>query len=107
MTAKVTITNSGKLSGDEVAQLYLTFPKVPGAPIRALRGFQRVHLDPGQSQEVRFALNSRDLSMVSAAGEPIIPAGTFSVSVGGGQPGTIAPTVAGTFEVDGTLTLPE
>ncbi|MBV8114606.1 MAG: glycoside hydrolase family 3 C-terminal domain-containing protein, partial [Silvibacterium sp.] len=107
MTAQVTLTNTGKLAGDEVVQLYLSFPDVKGAPIRALRGFRRVHLDPGQSESVQFELRPRDLSMVSDAGEPIIPEGKYSVSVGGGQPGTGAPTVAGSFEVSGRVVLPE
>jgi beta-glucosidase len=47
--------------GDEVAQLYLSFPSVPGAPQRALRGFKRVHLNPGESRKVRFELKDRDL----------------------------------------------
>ncbi len=106
-TAQVTVTNTGKVTGDEVVQLYLSFPDVKGAPIRALRGFQRVHLDPGQSQNVQFELRPRDLSMVSDAGEPIIPEGKYSVSVGGGQPGTGASTVAGTFEVKGSVVLAE
>jgi beta-glucosidase len=107
MAAEVTVTNTGKLAGDEVAQLYLSFPNVAGAPIRALRAFQRVHLDPGQSQKVRFELKPRDLSMVSEAGEPIIPEGKYSVSVGGGQPNANVPTIAGTFEVKGSVVLPE
>ncbi|MGO9274306.1 MAG: glycoside hydrolase family 3 C-terminal domain-containing protein [Terriglobia bacterium] len=107
MAAEVTVTNTGKLAGDEVAQLYLSFPNVAGAPIRALRAFQRVHLDPGQSQKVRFDLKPRDLSMVSEAGEPIIPEGKYSVSVGGGQPNANVPTIAGTFEVKGSVVLPE
>jgi beta-glucosidase len=107
LTAEVTVTNTGKLEGDEVAQLYLGFPKVPGAPLRALRGFKRVHLNPGESQTVHFELKDRDLSMVSEAGEPIIAKGKYSVSVGGGQPDTDAPTVAGTFQVKGTKTQPE
>ena len=107
LTAEVTITNTGKREGDEVAQLYLSFPNVAGAPIRALRGFKRVHLKPGESQEVRFLLKERDLSMVTAGGEPIIAGGQYSLSVGGGQPNTDAPVVAGTFRVKGTKTLPE
>ncbi len=107
VTAEVTVTNTGKLEGDEVAQLYLSFPKAPGAPLRALRGFRRVHLKPGESQQVRFELKDRDLSMVSEAGDPIIPEGIYSVSVGGGQPNTGAPSVAGTFEIKGTKKLPE
>jgi beta-glucosidase len=107
LTAEATVTNTGKREGDEVAQLYLSFPKVPGAPLRALRGFERVHLNPGESQKVRFELKDRDVSMVSDAGEPIVAEGTYTVSIGGGQPNTGAPAVTGTFQVMGTKTLPE
>ncbi len=107
LVAEVTVTNTGKVAGDEVAQLYVSFPKVAGAPLRALRGFHRIHLKPGESQKVRFELKDRDLSMVTEKGDPIIAEGKYSVSVGGGQPNTGAPTVAGTFEVKGTKTLPE
>jgi beta-glucosidase len=107
ITAEVTVTNIGKREGDEVAQLYLSFPNVPGAPLRALRGFKRVHLNPGESKRVRFELKDRDLSMVSEAGEPIIADGVYTLSIGGGQPNTGAPAVTGTFQVVGTKTLPE
>jgi beta-glucosidase len=107
LTAEVTVTNTGKLEGDEVAQLYLSFPKMAGAPLRALRGFKRVHLKPGESQRVRVELKDRDLSMVTEAGEPIIAEGKYSVSIGGGQPNTGAPSVAGSFQVKGVKKLPE
>lgn len=107
VSVEVTVTNTGEREGDEVSQLYLSFPKVPGAPLRALRGFKRIHLKPSESQNVRFELKERDLSMVSATGEPIIAEGEYSVSIGGGQPNTAAPTIAGTFQVKGTKTLPE
>jgi len=104
---EVTVTNTGTKAGDEVAELYLEFPKVPGAPLRALRGFERVHLDAGASQKVHFRLKARDLSMVTEAGEPIVAEGTYSVSVGGGQPGTGAQVVSGGFAVKGKVILPE
>ena len=107
LTAEVTVTNTGKREGDEVAQLYLAFPHVAGAPLRALRGFKRVHLKAGESQTVQFELRDRDLSMVTEAGAPIIAKGKYSVSVGGGQPNTEAPSVSGTFQVKGTKRLPE
>ncbi len=107
VTADVTVTNAGKLAGDEVAQLYLSFPDVKGAPLRALRAFKRVHLEPGASEKVHFELKDRDLSMVTEAGEPVISEGTYTVSVGGGQPNTSAPTVSGKFQIEGTQTLPE
>jgi len=105
--AEVTVTNTGKISGDEVVQLYLTFPSLPGAPLKALRGFQRVHLDPGASGIVSFELQPRDLSMVTAAGEIVVPEGEFRLSIGGGQPGAGAPYAAGTFHLNGSLALPE
>ena len=107
LTAEVKVTNTGKREGDEVAQLYLSFPSVAGAPLRALRSFKRVHLKPGESQTVRFELKDRDLSMVSEAGEPMIAEGGYTVSIGGGQPDTGAPSVKGTFQVVGAKTLPE
>ena len=51
VAAEVTVTNTGNRAGDEVAQLYLEFPKVAGAPNLALRGFQRVHLEAGRGAE--------------------------------------------------------
>ncbi|HVS77135.1 MAG TPA: glycoside hydrolase family 3 C-terminal domain-containing protein [Steroidobacteraceae bacterium] len=107
LTASVRVTNSGKMAGDEVVQLYLKFPDVPGAPIRALRGFQRIHLAAGASQVVRFHLTRRDLSMVTDAGDRIVAQGTYTVSVGGGQPGTGAPSVSGTVRVSGQIQLAE
>jgi beta-glucosidase len=107
VVVEATVTNTGTRAGDEVAQLYLEFPAVPRAPLRALRGFERVHLAPGASQAVRFELEPRDLSMVTEAGEPTVAEGAYTVSVGGGQPDTGAPAVAGRFTVKGSLKLPE
>jgi beta-glucosidase len=107
LNASVTVTNSGKSAGDEVVQLYLKFPDVAGAPIRALRGFQRIHLQAGASQKVEFHLNPRDMSMVTDIGDIIVAEGKYTVSIGGSQPGTDAPSVSSGFEVKGQLTLPE
>ena len=107
LSVSVTVTNTGKVAGDEVAQLYLKFPDFPGAPIRALRGFQRIHLEPGASQKVEFHLTARDLSMVSEAGNIIVAQGKYTVSIGGGQPGAGVPSVSGNFEVNGQFMLPE
>ena len=90
-----------------MAQLYLNFPAVAGAPLKALRGFERVHLEPGASQTVRFELKPRDLSMVTEAGEPIEAEGAYTVSVGGGQPNTGTQGVTGSVRIMGTVKLPE
>lgn len=107
MDADVTVTNSGKVAGDEVVQLYLKFPQVKGAPRIVLRGFERIHLDPGASQKVHFNLKPRDLGMVTEDGNPIIAQGDYAISIGGGQPGTAAPGVTGQFHIDGQYALPE
>jgi beta-glucosidase len=107
MTANAIVTNKGTVAGDEVAQLYLTFPGVPGAPLRALRGFKRVHLNAGESQTVHFELAARDLSMVTDAGEPIVAAGEYKLFIGGGQPNESTAGVSGKFVVKGTTQLPE
>jgi beta-glucosidase len=52
-------------------------------------------------------LQQRDLSMVSAAGQIVIPAGRYELSIGGGQPGTGAASVGGRFRINGSVTLPE
>ena len=103
----VDVTNAGALAGDEVVQLYLTFPDIPGAPLRALRGFQRIHLAAGATQRVTFHLGQRDLSMVTDTGDIIVADGRYTVSAGGGQPGTAAAAASGSFEVRGRITLPE
>ena len=107
VSADVTVTNAGKLPGDEVVQLYLRFPPEKGAPRIALRGFQRVHLEPGANQTVHFELKPRDLVMVTENGNPIIAQGDYTLSIGGGQPDTVAPNVSGHFHIDGQYALPE
>jgi len=74
------------MAGDEVVQLYLTHSGVPGAPLRALQGFQRVHLDKGEKKSVTFALSARDLSIVDESGKRHIVPGSVDIWVGGGQP---------------------
>jgi beta-glucosidase len=77
----VTITNTGKVAGHEVAQLYLG---VPDAPQRQLRGFERVGLlQPGESAQVEFALDRRDLSVWNVAAQQWeLQRGTYKVWVG-------------------------
>jgi beta-glucosidase len=104
---EATVRNTARREGDEVVEVYLTFPPLSGSPIRALRGFSRVHLAPGTEQLVRFSLDSRDLSHVSEAGDRVVTPGDYRVSVGGGQPGTGAPISEARFSIAGALTLPE
>jgi beta-glucosidase len=107
LSAEVSITNTGKMAGDEVAELYLKFPSVDGAPLLALRGFERIHLAPGESRKALFHLTPRDLSMVSAAGDPIIAGGQYTLFVGGAQPGDTQAGVSTQLNIQGTVKIPE
>ena len=81
VTARV--TNTGKVAGSDVAQLYLGDPPVAGEPPRQLKGFQRVTLNPGQSTKVTFSLNRQDLAYWNtAANNWVVPEGRFQVYVG-------------------------
>jgi beta-glucosidase len=101
------VTNQSQRAGDEVVELYLNFPAAPGAPIRALRGFKRVHLPAGTTGHVHLDLSSRDLSLVNESGDRVIVPGGYSLTIGGGQPGTGAPSLQTTFTIRGQQTLPE
>jgi beta-glucosidase len=101
------VKNAGEREGDEVVQVYVTFPKVAGAPLRALRGFTRVHLAAGESERVHFELDARDLSMVNEAGDRLVAPGAYRISVGGGQPGTGAPLAEAGFTISGEKRLEE
>jgi len=107
LTAEVAISNTGKLAGDEVAELYLKFPAVDGAPLLALRGFERVHLEPGETRKVAFHLNPRDLSMVSAVGDPTIAEGQYTLFVGGMQPDDTHAGASVEFNMQGSVKIPE
>lgn len=107
LVVEADVNNTGKREGDEVVQVYLSFPSAPGAPIRALRGFQRVHVAPGETKHVSFTLEPRDLSAVNEAGDRIIRAGEYQIAVGGGQPGFGAPGVQAGFAIAGEQMLPE
>jgi beta-glucosidase len=85
---KVTVTNSGKLTGDEVVELYLKDEKASTPrPIRQLEGFDRITLKPGESREVEFTIEPRQFSIINKDNRRVIEPGYFTVSVGGKQPG--------------------
>jgi beta-glucosidase len=100
------VANVGDRAGDEVVQLYLDFPDLPGAPRIALRGFQRVPLRPGEHRLVTFRLSPRDLSAVTQDGVREVMPGTYRVTVGSGQPGTSVPGSSEQFSVARSLALP-
>ncbi|KJZ75558.1 hypothetical protein HIM_05021 [Hirsutella minnesotensis 3608] len=74
------VTNDGRVAGAEVAQLYLG---IPGGPLKQLRGFEKVTLQPGESKAVRFGLTRRDLSQWDVVRQRwVVQAGQYSIHVG-------------------------
>jgi beta-glucosidase len=103
----VDVSNRSQRAGDEVVELYLNFPQAPGAPRLALRGFERVHLAAGAKEHVHLDVSSRDLSLVTEAGDRVIAGGEYRIAIGGGQPGGTAPWVQANFVIEGNKRLPE
>jgi beta-glucosidase len=110
VTASVDLKNTGPVASDEVVEVYLTHPGMKGAPIRALSGFKRVHLEAGETQKVQLTIPNRNLSYVDEAGTRRITPGTVQVWVGGGQPigrGGLPKTagISGEFKIAGQAVL--
>jgi beta-glucosidase len=83
VTVTARVTNTGKVTGSDVAQLYLGDPASAGEPPRQLKGFRKVTLRPGQSTTVRFSLNGHDLSYWDDNADGwVLPDGRYQVDVG-------------------------
>jgi beta-glucosidase len=88
VTVSVRVTNTGNIDGEEVVQLYVSMQdKKIRSAIRALKGFQRLQLNKGESRIVSFWLSPEQLSIVNEAGKLYQPTGKLQISAGGGQPG--------------------
>lgn len=112
LTVETAVRNTGRVAGDEVAELYLIPPQSGNdglSPHLQLEGFARVHLLPGQTKPVVFQLKPRQLSEVIAKGERWVEPGSYKISVGGSQPDdALAPAHAqsASFTIAGSEELP-
>jgi beta-glucosidase len=79
----VDITNAGDRAGDEVAQFYV-HQRVASVtrPVKQLRGFKRVSLEPGQKTTVDFVLTPEDLTLIDVNMNPVVEPGVFDLIVG-------------------------
>jgi beta-glucosidase len=79
----VDVTNSGPRTGDEVVQVYIRHPDatVP-RPIKELKGFKRVSLQPGERRRVTFILHTHQLGYYDEAMRYTVHPGTVEVLVG-------------------------
>jgi beta-glucosidase len=83
VTASVDVTNTGPRAGDEVAQLYINDPVASiSQPVRRLRGFERVTLQPGQTRTVSWTLSRDDVGYYDNAGRFVVENGRINVYAG-------------------------
>jgi len=107
----VNVSNTGSVKGDEVVQLYLSLPTgTVSVRKQDLRGFDRITLNPGESQKVTFALDPEDMSYFKVGSKEYdgsgtwdILSGSYKVRVGTSSkitPAPDQPSAAGSFTVN-------
>jgi beta-glucosidase len=91
--ATTTATNTGKRRATEIVECYVN---IRGAsteqPLRNLKGFTRITLDPGQSQTVHFALGFSELSFYNVRAQQVVEPAAYTVYIGGSSTATDAAT---------------
>ncbi len=97
------IKNTGNMAGDEVVQLYIhdEWASVE-RPVKELKGFKRVHLEPQEEKKVTFRLFMDQLAFYDEAMRFIVEAGTFEVMIGSSSEDI---RLTGKFEVSETKTI--
>jgi beta-glucosidase len=80
---KFTVKNTGKVPGDEVSQLYIRDELASvSRPVTELKGFQRIHLEAGETKEVTFTIKPDALTMLDNGMKRIVEPGTFRIMAG-------------------------
>jgi beta-glucosidase len=80
---RFTLTNTGSVAGDEVVQLYIRdLLSSVVRPVMELKGFQRIHLSPGQSREIIFTITPTMLSMLNKDLNRVVEPGDFRIMIG-------------------------
>ncbi|MGD0615827.1 MAG: glycoside hydrolase family 3 N-terminal domain-containing protein, partial [Verrucomicrobiota bacterium] len=81
LAARVKLKNTGKRAGTEVVQLYIRDVAASAGPrpVRELKGFQKVRLNPGESRDVEFTVSDRELAYDDASGGRLVEPGRFQL----------------------------
>jgi beta-glucosidase len=106
LTVEADVKNTGKLAGEEVAELYLMPPRTDVSPNLELTGFTRVSLAPGETKHVTFTLDPRTLSQVDDKGVRYVSPGSYRISVGSAQPSETTNAQTVDFAIEGTVQVP-
>ncbi|MDX1637814.1 MAG: fibronectin type III-like domain-contianing protein [Balneolaceae bacterium] len=84
LQVSVDVTNTGERTGEEVVQLYIR--DMVGSvtrPVKELKGFEKMRLEPGQTNTVTFELGPKHLAYYNIDMEKVVEPGDFNVFVGG------------------------
>ena len=82
--------NTGSRKGEDVVQLYIHDPVASiSQPVRRLRGFERMSLDPGQSDQVTFTLDKSDFGFFDNGGKLVVEPGVIDVYAGDSSSATL------------------
>lgn len=107
----VEVKNVGPVKGDEVVQVYIQDLEASvKVPRWSLQGFQRIPLEPNQTETVQFKIKPRQLALISEEGKRVLEPGSFRVYIGGSQPDVVSEKLTGkkilfkNFEVVGKPT---
>ncbi|KAF0093200.1 MAG: beta-glucosidase [Puniceicoccaceae bacterium 5H] len=91
LEVQVELTNAGERPGTEVVQLYIQdLVGSTARPVRELRRFERVPLEPGESKVLTFTLQPEDLACLDRNLQPTVEPGDFKVYVGGSSVATLS-----------------
>ncbi len=83
LSAKITVTNSGKVAGEEVVQLYFSDPVASvSRAVKELKGFQKISLNPGESREVEFKITTETLKFFNGDLKYDWEPGAFVIQIG-------------------------
>ena len=79
----VEVTNTGGVIGDEVVQLYIR-DQISSVtrPVKELKGFERITLEPGETRTVTFTITPEELSFLDAHMARVVEPGLFDIMVG-------------------------
>jgi len=108
ITLTFTITNTGSMIGDELAQLYISSPKQPSYPVpqKSLQGYKRIKSIPiGGKVTDNFIISAYSKHTVDGNGKRYINPGSYTFYIGGRQPDTLTGILSGPFTVTGSSTL--
>jgi beta-glucosidase len=82
-TVAVDVTNAGRMAGDEIVQLYIRDDASSVTrPVKELKDFRRIHLEPGQTQTVEFVITPDKLSLLNEDMRRVVEPGLFTIMVG-------------------------